>query len=66
VYKIYNYRLWERYCEWEWEVKRDLGRDFLHNHEFKRLFHGTAYAELIAKNGFDISRSDPNGMLGKG
>jgi hypothetical protein len=66
VYKIFNYRLWERYCEREWEVKQDLGRDYLHNHEFKRLFHGTAAADAIARNGFDINRSDPKGMLGQG
>jgi len=66
VYKIFNYRLWERYCEREWEVKRDLGRNFLHKDEFKRLFHGTSAADAIARNGFDLSRSDPKGMLGQG
>lgn len=66
MYKIYNYRLWERYCEREWEVKQDLGRNYLHKHEYKRLFHGTSAAEAIAKSGFDISRSSPKGMLGQG
>jgi len=32
----------------------------------KRLFHGTNYAESIVKDGFDLTRSNQNGMFGKG
>jgi hypothetical protein len=68
VYKIYNYRLWERYCEREREVNEDFERNSLHEqkNEYRRLFHGTTAADAIVRNGFDKSRSDSKGMLGKG
>jgi hypothetical protein len=58
--------LWERYLERKWQIENDLKKFNKKSEEFKRLFHGTTAAESIIRNGFDVSYSDLQGMLGKG
>jgi hypothetical protein len=66
VYRIANYRLWERFLERKWEMEKDLNRTIKLNRDCERMFHGTTQAEAITKTGFKVELCKLQGMMGQG
>jgi len=65
IFKVQNDLLWQRYVSRRDVIAKELACQ-AEKVEQERLFHGTADADKIVCEGFNLELANPNGMFGKG